>query len=485
MQAVTAGQVREAARRYLDFRRSALYHYQPKGTAPSTKESAWQRIEAAMQPVGVAPEELPLPGQRGSVRAARGDAPLATMPLSNGATLAVLQRSGAPRVATGIFFRGGRTQETAGNAGITRLMLGAMRRGTTSRSGEQIDRELEFYGTQIGTVGYEDGFGFTFTTTTALYDPVLAIVADVLGNPAFPAEGVAREKGVQLAAIRRSFDSSTDRPLQLFREAMYPNHPYGLPELGTEGTLGRIDRGALQDWWKRSLAMDRALIVVAGDVDAQDVKRVLEERLASLPRTAGPLPQLPPVEPVKGVREKLEQRDRRQTAIVVGFPAVPPSHPDYGPLRLLQTLTSGLAGTIFEELRSRQSLAYVVFTGPRMNAGHGSYVGYLAGDASKEQAARTGLLTELRKLGGEGVEEVEVARAKSSLIGNARIARETAGARVTEYGRNYVLGLPLDAFDKTLAEVPRLTVEDLRRAGKKYFAGDDYVFSAVRGKAGS
>ena len=46
-----------------------------------------------------------------------------------------------------------------------------------------------------------------------------------------------------------------------------------------------------------------------------------------------------------------------------------------------------------------------------------------------------------------------------------------------------MLGLPLDAFDKTLAEVPRLTVQDLRHVGGKYFAGEDYVFAAVRGKA--
>lgn len=485
MQAVTADQVREAARRHLDFGRSALYHYQPKGTAPETKEGAWQRIRTAMAPVGAAPQALPLPEAGAALRAAGADAPLATLVLSNGATLAVQQRSGAPRVATGVFFRGGRTREGDANAGITRLMQNAMRRGTATRTGEQIDRELEFYGTQIGTVGYEDGFGFTFTTTTALYDPVLGIVADVLGNPAFPADGVAREKGVQLAAIRRSFDSSIERPLQLFREAMYPGHPYGLPELGTEATLAKMDRDALREWWKRSVAMDRALIVVVGDVDAQDVKRVLEQRLAAMPRSAAPLPPIPAVMPPKGVREEVEQRERRQTAMVVAFPAVPPSHPDWNALRLLQSLTSGLAGTIFEELRSRQSLAYVTFARPITFAGHGAFIGYLAGDAAKEPAARAGLLTELRKLGGEGVQPAELERAKSALVGNARINRETAGARVAEYGRNYVLGLPLDAFDRTLAEVPRLTVDDLRRVGKTYFAGEDYVFAAVRGKVGN
>jgi zinc protease len=483
MQAVTAEQVREAARRYLDLQRSALYHHQPKGTKADTREAAWQRLSAATASAPAAPESVALPELGGTVRAGGRDAPLATMALSNGATLAVQQRRGAPLVATGIYFRGGRTQEDAANAGITRLMQNAMRRGTTSRSGEQVDREIEFYGTQIGTVGWEDGFGFTFTTTPALYDPVLAIAADVLANPAFPEAGVAREKAVQVAAVRRSLDSATDRPVQLFRAAMFPDHPYGLPDLGTEATLAAIDRAALQAWWKRSIAMDRALVVVVGDVDANDVKRVLEEKLAAVPRSAGALRPLAAPRLPQGVKEVVEPRERKQTSMIVAFPAVPPSHPDWSALRLMQSLTSGLGGTMFEELRSRQSLAYVTFAQARAYAMHGVFIGYLAGEASKEQAARTGLLTELRKLGGEGVQEADVARAKSALIGNARINRETSGARVAEYGRNYVLGLPLDAFDRTLAEVPALTVADLRRVGSRYFARDDFVFVAVRGVA--
>jgi zinc protease len=357
-----------------------------------------------------------------------------------------------------------------------------MRRGTATRSGEAIDREIEFLGTQVSASTWEDGFGFGFNTLTRFFEPAVAVAADVMLNPTFPDEGIAREKALQVAALKRSLDSSTERPLQLFRAAMFPGHPYGLPEHGTEATIASIDRAALQAWWKSSIAADRALVVVVGNAEAEDVRRAIEARLASMPRTAGPLAALPPPRPPEAVKEALEARDRKQTAMVIGFPAVAPSNPDWHVLRLAQFMTSGsLSGTFYRELRGRQSLAYVVFARPQSFAQQGAFVGYLAGDAAKEATARNALLAELRKLQGEGVREEDLARAKPLFAGVARISREPSSALVTEYGRNYVLSVPLDHVDLTLRTVPGISAQDMRAVARRYFSADNYVYAAVRG----
>ena len=102
------------------------------------------------------------------------------------------------------------------------------------------------------TLAWEDGFGFGFNTLTRFFEPALGIAADVLLNPTFPEDGITRDKALQVAALRRSMDSATERPLQLYRAAMFPGHPYGLPDRGTEATVAKIDRAALQAWWKAS-----------------------------------------------------------------------------------------------------------------------------------------------------------------------------------------------------------------------------------------
>jgi zinc protease len=304
----------------------------------------------------------------------------------------------------------------------------------------------------------------------------------VMLNPTFPEEGITREKALQLAALRRSQDSATDRPEQLLRAAMFGDHPYGLNDRGSEATLAAIDRAALQGWWKSHVAAARALIVVVGNVSAEDVRGLMERQLGAMPRGA---PASPPPLPsaLPRSREAVEVRDRKQTAIMIGFPVVTAAHPDWPAMRMLQTLTGGLSGTFYTELRGRQSLAYVVFTRATSFANHGMFLGYLAGDASKEPTARKALLAEIRKLQGEGVNAGELARAKASYAGATRRSRETSAARALEYGGNYLTGMPLDAVDRILAAVPAIQVQDLQRVARQYLSGDDHVYAAVRGKA--
>lgn len=481
LEAVTADEIRDAARRYLATEKLTLYHYQPKGSAAVTPAAALERIRQAQAATVTPLPPLALPDLTNNVRAASADAPLRTFRLSNGATLAVQQRSGTPMVSARVFFRGGRTQETAGNAGITRLMQAVMRRGTASRSAEAIDREIEFLGTQVSAYTQDDGFGFGFDTLTRFFEPALAVAVDVMLDPTFPEEGVAREKALQVAALRRSLDSAIERPLQLFRSALFPGHPYGLPEHGTEATIASLDRAALHGWWKSSLAADRALVVVVGNADAEDVRRAVEGKLARLPATAGTLAAAPAPRAPAAMKEAIEVRDRKQTAMVIGFPAAAPASADWHAMRLVQAMTSGLSGTFYRELRARQSLAYVVFAAPLGYAQQGAFIGYLAGEAAKEQTARGALLAELRKLRDAGVREEDLARAKSYFAGSTRIGREGSSALASEYGRNYVLSVPLDHVDLTLRAVPGLSVDDMRAVARRYFSGDNYVYAAVRG----
>ena len=478
---LTAEQVRDVARRYLAPEKLTLYHYQPKGAAAVAAPEAWTRVRAALAAPVEAPESAALPEMRNTVHVASGDAPPKRYTLSNGATLVVQARGTAPLVSTAVTFRGGRTQETAANAGITRLMLGALRRGTQARTGPVIDRELDFHGAQVVPIVADDGFGFQLEALTTQYEQALDLLADVLLHPAFAEQGLALEKSVQAAAIRRQMDSSSERPLQLFRAAMYPNHPYGLPELGTEASLGSLDRAAVQAWWQGAVAADRATILVVGNIDADDARRVIEAKLAALPRSGAALRPLPPApKPARGV-ESIEQRDRKQTSMVVAFPAVPLAHPDWAALRLLQSVTSGLSGTFFAELRGRQSLAYTVGARPVAFAQQGAFAGYLACEASKETAARTGLVGEIHRLAGDGVQAADLARAQSYFSGSTRIARESNTALAREYATNVIAGLPLDRVDRLLVEVPRLTVDQVRAVARRYLAGEDYVYAAVRG----
>ena len=114
----------------------------------------------------------------------------------------------------------------------------------------------------------------------------------------------------------------------------------------------------------------------------------MESHFGALPLRKNLKPQLLPLVYPDQPIEVVEVRDRKQSATAIAFPTVPPQHPDWMALRLIQDVVSGLAGTFFGELRGRRSLAYTVFAGDASRDLAGAFVGYIASEASKEAEAR-------------------------------------------------------------------------------------------------
>ncbi|HVG24068.1 MAG TPA: pitrilysin family protein [Thermoanaerobaculia bacterium] len=482
MMALAPADITRVARQYLTVDNMTMYHYRAKGTPELTRDQALASVKEA---VSAAPEALEAASNTVTstpARAARGTRAPEVSKLSNGATLIVEERAGAPAVTVAVYFAGGRNEETSANAGITRLMTSAMRRGTTSRGAEQIDREIEFLGTQIGTDMARDYFGFDVDVVSRNVRPATALLADVVLAPTFPEKGVTEEKHLQKAAIRRTADSAGARPQALMYEALYRNHPYALTAEGYVTSVDATDAAALRAWWQQHVNADDALIVIAGDLHADDAKQIAEEAFAKLPKRTTPRATTALPLAANGRSDVIEYRDRKQSAIALGFPAVGYTHPDYAPLRLLQQVTSGISGTLFSELRGKRSLAYTVFSTIASADQGGTYYAYMATDAAKEEEARKGLLGELRRHSADAVTEENLARAKSSLAGQTRLQRQTNEAHVAELARGHYLNLGLDFSERFLAAAQSQTLDAVRKAAGKYLAGDNYVLAIMRGK---
>lgn len=481
--AVSPADVQRVAQKYLQHENTTLYRYRPMAAPAVDRSTVEQSVLGSRAAVAPTPgESHPIPSVAAPAAGAGADGQLRRFVLSNGVTLFVRESVGAPTVACSIYFRGGRTRESGGNAGITQLMARAMRRGTARRSGEEIDRDIEFLGSSLGVSVEEDFFGFSIDTLRKHFRGAVEILAEVINEPSFPERGIEIERALQIAAIRRSLDSSGERPFALLFEQLYPNHPYGLPGNGLPESVAAIRADEIEAWYRKSVTADAATIFVVGDVDADDCLETMETMFGSLAKSqelASPL--LAPVA-VTGMREIVEVRDRKQTAIAIGFPTVPPQHDDWTVLRLLQDVVSGLSGTFFAELRGKRSLAYTVFAGDSSRALAGAFVGYIATEAAKESAAREGLLTEMRRLDSTGFDDDDLSRAKSYLAGSMRIRLQTNRAVLSDLAENYLYGLGLDHTDRFLDRVRAIPAEQVKAVAKRYLSGDNYVVAILRGR---
>ena len=317
----------------------------------------------------------------------------------------------------------------------------------------------------------------------ANFAPALELAADLVLRPTFPEAGVGEERALQLAAIRRAFDSSSQRPLALAQRDLFGNHPYGIPVLGDEDSTGRIGAADLAAWWRDHVAAEDLTIVVVGDVEQAAATALVERAFAAAPRHAKARAAVRAPRAPATRTETIEFRERKQSAIVLAFAAPLPSDPDAPRLALLQEVTSGLAGTLFAELRGKRSLAYTVFATYQPRRSGGLAVAYLASDAAKEAEAKEALLSELRRLAVDGFDGEVLARGKSALAGSTLIDLETNGDLAAEIASNYLLGLGLDWTDRRLAAARSTTLEELRATAARVFGADRFATAILRGKS--
>jgi zinc protease len=484
LERVTADDVRRVAGEYLTETNLTLYRYRKHGAPEPRPEFVLARLrDAAASADGAGHSSATAPAARPGPRASHASPTLRRSVLPNGIPLFVKTLPGTPTVSTGVYFRGGKTRETSANAGITQLMTRALKRGSRRRSMEEIDREIEYLGTQIGIVFDDDYFGVSLDILRRHFPAGLDLLAETLLEPAFTAAEVERAKKLQIASIRRSQDSSSERPFQLFRSVFYRQHPYAFPDAGFVPTVEALGREELLAWHEAMLTADGALIVVAGDVDPDDVYESVASRFGALAASSTLRPAVPAFEPVVARTEIAESRDRRQSAIVAGFPTVTPTHPDWVTLRVLQDVVSGLSGTLFAELRGKRSLAYSVYAGDASHELAGAFVGYIASDASKENEAREALVAEMRRFAVDGFDHDDVVRGRAHLAGTTRIRLQTSAAIRGEIAENYIFGLGTDFTERFLERVHAVGLDELRDVARRYLTGENLVIATMRGRA--
>ena len=485
LQEVTPEAVSQVAGKILRSDAASLLAYVPDEGATKLADAASARALLTRSGRALVPElpELPetsrRPPRSGSTAAA--DAPPRRLPLPGGATLLVEEIPRLPVTSVAILFRGGRLQENAENAGISRLVLASMGKGTRSRNALRLAAEMESFGCSLDRVIDDDYLGFSVAILSRYLPGGLDLILDVIRNPTFPGEEVEREQRVQISAMESLKDQAMSYAVTLFREVAFPGHAYGLPPFGTRDSVQAAGSEALTRWHGSLFRTDRMVVAVAGDLHAAAVQEMLSERMADWP-ASGDIPPRPLMaKPVSGIVTRSETRRKAQTFQIVGFPAVDVSSEANYPLDLLQSTVSGLGGTFFEAIRGKRGLAYVVGASNMAKRLGGYFVVYLGTAPEKEEEARKILMDEVAKIHSSGIPEEEILRARSYLLGTYPIALQTHSARALTYASAEIQERGMEevlAYPSRIASVsPTQVVEVARR----FLTPEHYALGVLRG----
>lgn len=474
LRSVQPDDVARAAEKYLAIDRATVLEYVPEG-AELPQYDAEGLAEQTTRTITQLPMALPI-----TVETA--DTNLRRAALPSGAVLVTDLESDTPIAGIAVYFKGGKLCETSKTAGITELALRSSLKGTSKYSAEEIARRIESLGTNIGMTNSSDFFGYTLRILAKSFDEGFELLSDVIAEPSFPDEEVAKEREALRADIRRLKDTSFGQAAELLSEVAFPDHPYGLPDYGSEEGVASLTRDQVADWYSSVCSPDTAVVSIVGNVHPDTATKAAESLMQRLARRA-PLCAPSPVMFPQEVREKSVDRERAQTAVAIGFPGLASDDPGRYDLDVTAAVSSGLGGRLFAEVRGRLGLAYVVSAASHSGALGGMFIVYTATSPENEERAREAIIAEMTRLRDEPPEVAEIERAKNYLKGARLISLQTSVSRARDLGMNEIYGRGLRGTAEYLEGIARVTPEDILNSSRRHFNSSRYCLGIVRGTA--
>jgi zinc protease len=504
IRSVDRQQVIQAAQHYLSLPQCSILEYQPgnaspRNFTPQTFEDYLTRLlpqamEVAQQTQGLEGilAKRPKPAasrpsrtreQLREISPASLEYPLAEYSVLRGPNVLVKESHALPLISLGLFFPGGRVFESLENNGITELMVRTCIKGSHRLDGLRIASILENYGVRIDLKSEPDFFGYVLTGLSQYIVEAFETFWDVVKNPQFAEEEIERERDILQADIAKLRDNNVLCSQQLFLQALYGEHAYGLPSYGSRETVARLATPDVVRWHERFVKRAVPLIVIAGDTEGSAFAARFAYQLSTSDVSFVNVKKALPVRRVEAPSARIEARDQKQTASVIGFLGPPADSPSNDSLVVIQNLVSGLSGRFFEELQEKQSLAYSVTAIQTRRILDGSFSAYVATSPDHEQRALDTLKQEFKRLIATPVSDEELTRAKNYSAGIYRIRLQQRAEQVSEFAQSSIFGKSLDEIKRYPQDLLEVDQNLIRETAAKYFDLDRFALGILRASA--
>jgi predicted Zn-dependent peptidase len=366
----------------------------------------------------------------------------------------------------GVWVASGSRDERRDEHGVSHFLEHMAFKGTRRRTARQIAEEIEAVGGDLNAA--------TGAETTAYYARVLKadvplaldVLADILSDPTFDREEIAREQSVIVQEIGAVADTPDDLIFEHLNALAFPDQPLGRSILGTAKTVRSFQSGTLRDYLGRHYRAPDIVVAAAGAVDHAAVVADVEQRFASFTGPASPLP-----EPAKfGGGSHVEKRELEQVHIAMALPGVAVTDPTLYSLQVFTNiLGGGMSSRLFQEARERRGLCYSIYSFhmPYTDIGmFGLYAGTDAADTSELMRVIVGEIAGT----ADTISETEIARAKAQMKAGLLMALESSGARIDQLARQMITrGRPM-SVEELVEKVEAVTVETARTAGRALIA---------------
>lgn len=396
-----------------------------------------------------------------------------TFTLDNGLEVVVVENHRAPIVTHMVWYKVGAADEPPGKSGIAHFLEHLMFKGTeTVPPGEFSDVIAKNGGSENAFTSW-DYTGYFQSIAADRLPLVMRYESDRMANLRLTDKVVLPERDVILEERNARIENNPSARLgEAARAARFRNHPYGIPIIGWRHEMEGLTTEDALAFYERWYAPNNAILVVAGDVEPEEVRRLAEEHYGSIPPSPDIGKRVRPHEPPAIGQQRVTLADPLVEQPVLWIDFLAPSyhrgesgHADALAV-LEQVLSGGASARLYSSLVVEKGLATSAAAGyDPSQLDLATFRFYIQPrDGIEVAEAEAALLDEIERLRLEGVTPEEVERAKRQLLAGAVYARDklSTGARVL--GEALASGGSVEEVETWPRRIEAVTADDVKAA---------------------
>jgi zinc protease len=407
-------------------------------------------------------------------------APRVERTLANGLRVITLRHATVPKITAMLTIQSGLAADPAEKAGLAQFVVDLAQEGTTTRSSEQIKREVFAIGANLSGFAGQDATTFQMRGLNTTLPQMFAMLADVTRHPTFP----QAELDLIKARTAQQLQAQTASPQfvnnKLFRQTLFGSHPYARVGVTPE-TLPAIDRASIVAYQQAHYRPNNAFLVVVGDVAPEAVFTAAEQAFGGWERRALPEETTAPLPALKGRTLVFVQRPNSvQSSISVGNFTPQRDDPRWYTLQLAnQIFGAAFDSRLVRNIREEKGYTYSPGSNFQSMAQGGLY--RATADVRNEVTGATlkEIYAEIDKLRAGGPEAEELSDAKQYSRGLFVLQNASQTGLANTLNTVNTFGLPKDYPETFQKQISQPSAEAIKTGAQMLLGSEDSVVVVV------
>ena len=386
--------------------------------------------------------------------------------MANGMQVTLVEHHALPLVSFSLVVPGGSSAEPEGQPGLSSLVAALMQEGAAGRTSKEIADTIEALGAQLDLAASTDAMVGQLSTLKGRMDESLALMADIVLRPDFPADELERQRTRRLVQLKQVLDQAQYIAYTVGQKVIFGSHPYGRPALGTPEAVKAVTLDDVKAFWKREFVAGNARVIVVGDVTRAEVETALDKAFGKWAKGATTAVPVPPVPAAKARTIYLvDKPGAAQSVVLAGLPGVARTTPDYAALEVLNTALGGqFVSRLNMNLREDKGYTYGARTRFDYGVAGGDFIASAPVQTKVTAPALKEMLAELGGIAGKRpLTKEELAYSVGSIVNGYARRFATPGQIASELGDVVLYGLPDDAPETFPGQIQAVTIADTRR----------------------